>query len=205
MQEYAQLGFTAAASIALAAFITTAPAARATNVKVLIQEINPDVVITATGSLVLPSTPLGQTVCGNNIVTPAPANGAIQSSTASICLGNSTTLVNYYSITGPLAFGTGNSIAFAFSSLGTFFGIEGNLGLVGADYSSGSAINSSSLFKNQSLTSLGISQTGILGTWALLNGQTITLEAVPGPLSLLGLPVGYSWSRRLRKRIQAAK
>ncbi len=177
-----------------------------------IKQVGSDVVITAAGSLELPpSTIIG--VCGNNEVIPVPVNGAIKPDTAAICVGPSNQQSFIYSITGPKTFLGGSAIfTEAESSTGQFFGLAGNIGLIGYQYSPNTPFTSTSTYTNTTLTALGITQLGELGKWDLLDmpmgnpiqGQTITVIATPAPLAALGLPITYGWTRRMRRRIRAA-
>lgn len=167
-----------------------------------IDEVGPDVVITASGTLLLPSISLGITKCGNGTFSPPPDKGAIDSAIAAICIGDSSQDVNYFPLAGSQpSFGSG-PVVFADSFFGDFFGIEGNQGLIGSGYASGSLINSSSTFNTTTLAKLGISNRGVIGTWTVANtNDTITVRATPGPMGLLGLPIAYGWSRNIRRRI----
>jgi hypothetical protein len=98
------------------------------------------------------------------------------------------------------------------SSTGQFFGLGGNIGLIGSEYSPNTPFTSTSTYNNTTLTALGITQLGELGKWDLLDmpmgnpiqGQTITVVATPAPLAALGLPITYGWTLRMRRRIRAA-
>jgi len=80
---------------------------------------------------------------------------------------------------------------------------------IDSTYVSSTPIVSSATFNNQTLTSLGFTTPGLIGTWSLTGtSETILLilgnppaAAVPGPLPLLGAGAAFGWSRRLRKRI----
>jgi hypothetical protein len=179
-----------------------------------IKQVGSDVVIKAEGSLNLPMTS-GTAFCGNNtapILTP-PTNGAIKPDTAAVCIGNSTTAGFIYSVAGPQQFlGASNAFAEADSSTGLFFGLAGDIGLIGSQYTANTPFTSTSTYTNKTLSALGITQLGELGKWNLLDmpmgtpisGQTITVVATPAPLAALGLPITYGWTRRMRRRIRAA-
>jgi MYXO-CTERM domain-containing protein len=77
-------------------------------------------------------------------------------------------------------------------------------------YVSNTPIVSSATFNNQTLSSLGFTTTGLIGTWTLA-GTSETIQLIlgaptaptPGPLPLLGAGAAFGWSRRLRQRIAA--
>lgn len=199
--------------VAISSFFVVTEAARS-QVLIEIEQIGLDVVTTANGSLNLPSSS-STAVCGNNTapVSSPPPNGAIQPNIASICVGNSSAAGFIYPVDGPSQFLDGmNTFTAADSSTGLFFGLEGNIGLIGSQYTSNTVFTSTSTYTNQTLLSLGITRLGILGEWTLLDkpggnplpNQTITVFATPAPLAALGLPITYGWSRRLRRRIHAA-
>jgi hypothetical protein len=177
-----------------------------------IKQVGSDVVITASGSLQLPAT-MSMGICGDNQVLPVPVNGAINPVTAAVCIGKSNQQGFIYSITGPATFLGGSDIfTRADSSTGQFFGLGGDIGLIGSQYSPNTSFTSTSTYNNKTLLSLGITQLGELGQWDLLDmpmgnpiqGQTITVIATPAPLAALGLPITYGWTRRMRRRIRAA-
>jgi hypothetical protein len=172
-------------------------------VDINIAEVGPDVVITAKGTINLPSVPLGTTTCGQGTI-PGVQNGAINSSIASVCVGDGTTPAHYYSLTQPTtqSFGIG-PLVLANSHLGFLFGIEGKIGFIGSNQST---VHSSSTFLNTNLASLGINQYAVLGTWTVSGtNDTITVRSTPGPLAALGLPITFGFTRKLRQRIRAAQ
>lgn len=186
----------------LSAFALSHQAAQAA-VDINIQEIGNGVVITAKGSLLLPSAAAGSAVCGNGTLGP---NGAIDSAMAALCIGNSSQTAQYFTLSNPVqqSFGTG-PLTQATSSSGDFFGLEGQLGIVGSNYTSGSMIHSFSVFPNTTAAALGIASFGDLGVWTVAGtNDTITVRATPGPLAALGLPIAYGASRRMRRRIRSA-
>ena len=72
------------------------------------------------------------------------------------------------------------------------------------NHSSGDSIVSSATFNGKTLSGLGITTTGLLGTWTLVGtGDTIEVRAteVPGPLPLLGAAAAFGYSRRLRRSL----
>lgn len=186
----------------LSAFALSHQAAQAA-VDINIQEIGNGVVITAKGSLLLPNTSAGSTTCGNGTLG---TEGAIDSAKASLCIGDSSQIAQFFPLVPPVqqSFGTG-PVTLATSSSGNFFGIAGDLGIVGSNYISGSTIQSFSVFPNTTLAALGIASFGDLGVWTVDGtNDTITVRATPGPLAVLGLPIAYGASRRMRRRIQSA-
>jgi hypothetical protein len=68
---------------------------------------------------------------------------------------------------------------------------------------------SSTTFNGKSLLGIGITTTGLLGTWTLAEiGDTIEVRTgappaanVPGPLPLFGAAAAFGYSRRLRRRV----
>ena len=166
-------------------------------------ESGSDVVVTANGSLNLSSS--------FTIVTPETyGNGAIIPSDLSIAPGfiQSPDQFKQYGISGtPLTLGSGG-LAFADSSTGFRVVIRsGNKFRIIESYSGGQ-IASSSIFANKTLSSLGITATGLIGTWTI-DGTSETINVyvgqtpAPGPLPLFGAAAAFGWSRRLRKRIAA--
>jgi hypothetical protein len=172
-------------------------------VDINIQETGNGIVITAKGSLLLPNTSAGSSTCGNGALG---TEGAINSLTASLCIGDSSQIAQFFPLLPPIqqSFGSG-PLRLASSSSGNFFGIAGDLGIVGSNYTSGSMIQSFSVFPNTTLAALGIASFGDLGVWTLAGtNDTITVRSTPGPLAVLGLPIAYGASRRMRRRIQSA-
>jgi hypothetical protein len=172
-------------------------------VDINIAEVGPNVVITAKGTINLPSVPLGTTTCGQGTI-PGVQNGAINSSIASVCVGDGTTPAHYYSLTQPTtqSFGTG-PLVLANSHVGSLFGIEGKIGFVGSNQST---VHSSSTFLNTNLAGMGINQYALLGTWTVDGtNDTITVRSTPGPLAALGLPIAFGYTRKIRQRIRAAQ
>jgi hypothetical protein len=178
-----------------------------------------DVVVQASGSLALPSSPpLASVGCGS--IATGLLNGGINSSFAGICTGPGS-LLDAYGVTGSESFdGTvsidSGSSTSALSTLligdpvfsGSEFGISPFFA-ISPRYSSGAPIASSSVFAGQTLAGLGFTiNSGLIGTWTLAGtGDTIQLvlgspsAQVPGPLPLLGAGAAFCWSRRLRRRI----
>jgi hypothetical protein len=165
-----------------------------------IYESGPNVVVQTSGSLNLPS-PLDT---GYSCI----ANGAIAPIIAGICTGAIRNL-NLYGVSGPSSFGVGftlgDSAAGPISTLlqnGTEFQISDN-------YVSGTPIVSSATFNSKTVVGLGITATGLLGTWTLAGtGDTINVVVgappAPGPLPLFGAAAAFGYSRRLRRRVNQA-
>ena len=163
-------------------------------------ESGSDVVVTANGSLNLPGS--------FTTVTPEIyGNGAIIPSDFSIAPGFIQTPAKFrqYGISGsPISFGSGG-LAFADSSTGFRVVIRsGNKFRIIESYTGGQ-IASSSTFANKTLSSLGITSTGLIGTWTI-DGSSETINVfigrqVPAPLPLFGAAAAFSWSRKLRRRI----
>ena len=176
-----------------------------------------NVEVQAVGSLILPNSVGSDSGCG-----PTPG-GYIDSSIAGICTGPEGPVYNKYSIAGPLTFNGSVDIGPASSISGIFTILEGDNDTFGIanTYTSSNAINSTATFNAKTLTGIGFTTTGLLGTWTLqpLDGSdtysafdTIQVvigappspsTAVPGPLPLFGAAAAFGWSRRLRKRITA--
>jgi len=181
-------------------------------------ESGSDVVVQASGSLTLPtSPPLASVAC-------VGSNGGIRPAVALICTGPAAVL-NAYGVTGPASFNGGAPYSgSATSSLSTIlignanvslaiFGINSPIFGISPAYSSGTTFVSSSVLTGKALSGLGFTiSSGLLGTWTL-NGTNDTFYAclgaascapaapVPGPLPLLGAGAAFGWSRRLRRRI----
>jgi hypothetical protein len=82
-------------------------------------------------------------------------------------------------------------------------------------YSNNTEIISSATFNAQSLAGLGITATGLIGTWQVdgvsgPDGQinvvvgAPAVASVPGPLPLFGAAAAFGWSRSLRRRISTS-
>ncbi|MEY4353841.1 MAG: hypothetical protein RLZZ609_2082 [Cyanobacteriota bacterium] len=186
----------------LSAYALSHQAAQAA-VDINIQETGNGVVISAKGSLLLPSTSAGSSTCGNGTLG---TQGAIDSGAAALCIGDSSQLAQFFPLVPPVqqSFGSG-PLTLATSSSGNFFGIAGTLGIVGSNYTSGSMIHSFSVFPNTTVAALGIASFGDLGVWTVAGtNDTITVRATPGPFAALGLPIAYGASRRMRRRIRSA-
>jgi hypothetical protein len=81
---------------------------------------------------------------------------------------------------------------------------------VQTSYSSGGSISSAALLSG-TLASIGLSGSGLIAQYNILDGSTVTdsvevhLSApprpVPGPLPMLGASLAFAWSRQLRQRV----
>jgi len=167
-----------------------------------------NVVVETNGSLNL----TGAEALGNSI--GCDNAGLIISSSAVICTGPDIfSSVQSFKISGPTSFNGTASAASSISS-GIFTILWGSFAGIGlaSSYLSNAPIVSSSTFNGATLTSLGFTTTGLIGTWTL-NGTSESIQvilgapfpstAVPGPLPLLGAGAAFGWSRRLRKRISS--
>jgi hypothetical protein len=118
--------------------------------------------------------------------------------------------MNKYSISGPSSFiadtitgGSISGIALSLQGSTQYFGIS-------TSYNSGEPITSGITFSNTTLSTMGFTTTGLIGTWQLdgtpgADGQiNVYVNEVPGPLPLLGSAAAFSWSRRLRRRVSAS-
>ena len=134
--------------------------------------------------------------------------------------------VGLYFITGPTTLGAGifptSALASSDSGIGSALIYNNNevqFFFIDSTYVSGDTINSSSTFTGITLASLGMPNSGTLGTWTLYDpgdssyiGDTISVQvnasaspaSVPGPLPILGLAAAFGFSRKLRKRIKAS-
>lgn len=178
--------------------ITTHASPSMAAVTITIAQQGPDVIARAIGTLDLPPSS-NEAHCGG--VPGLIQDGAIAPGIGAICLGSGSGYT--YSISGPSTFGTGLG-RYADSSDGGLFGLNSSLGILA---SKGTIIDSTSTWRNTSISDLGITP-GDLGTWQLGHpGEgTITARAeVPGPLGFLGAAGLWSWSRRLRARVRAGQ
>lgn len=172
-----------------------------------IYQSGPDVVIQTSGSLNLAG-PFTQNICPGPVLIPIRGI---------ICTGPAAWMNAYSVISGPTSFGSGNELLATFSSGPRSTSLAGfaNDPVPGASafyidpgYVSGSPIISSSTFSAKTLSELGITTNGLLGTWVLATSfDTIEVRAgsppavdVPAPLPLLGACAASSFSRRLRRR-----
>ena len=134
--------------------------------------------------------------------------------------------VGLYFITGDTTLGVGiiptSALASSDSGISSaliYSNSEVQYIFIDSTYVSGATINSSSTFTGITLASLGMPNSGTLGTWTLYDpddssyiGDTISVQvnasaspaSVPGPLPILGLAAAFGFSRKLRKRIKAS-
>jgi hypothetical protein len=175
-------------------------------------EQDTDVVIQASGSIILPLVANGQQAGCEGL------NGALVANVAAICTGESSLLSNFFAIQagGPtLIEGSANLLgADSFAGIGTtFFGGFVAFAIDG-DYESGTEVFSSATFENQTLAGLGFTSPPgtVLGTWFLEGSDaeirvvlgSPTPSSVPGPLPLMGAAAAFGWTRKLRRRISAS-
>ena len=180
-------------------------------------ESGSDLVIEGTGSLNLPLSSLGPGFC--------PASGLLSLDTLTLFCTGPNAGGPVYAITGPTTLGAGIITTNVFSSsdsginLGIGIGYGYGQSLIDSTYVSGTSIFSSSTFTGITLASLGMPNSGTLGTWTLVDsgdpsyiGDTISVQvnaspsgspaSVPSPLPLLGLGAAFGFSRRLRRRMR---
>jgi hypothetical protein len=185
-------------------------------------ESGSDLVIEGTGSLSLPS-PLA--------TFPLPFSTGLLDLDSAFAIGipDPRTGIGLYSITGPTTLGVGiiptskggiPSSSDSDISLALIYSI--NIFAIDSTYASGTSILSSSTFTGISLASLGMPNSGTLGTWMIIDpgdptyvGDTISVQvnatsggspaSVPGHLPVLGLAAAFGFSRKLRKRIKLHK
>jgi len=164
-----------------------------------------DVVVHASGALVLPASTGGGAVFSDAVILgpfaiiatgPSPANN-----------------LPTYGISGPTSFiGVSNGSGGATSASGTSTLLVGanSLFAIDANYLSGNTIQSSAFFANQTLAGLGYTMDGLIGTWTL-TGQGYTANdqirieigpptaSVPTSLPLLGVGAAFGSIRKLQK------
>jgi hypothetical protein len=183
--------------------------------------------IDALGSLNLPAVPAAveQTrgitaYCPSNSPFFPPIGGAGLQIKASIpalniCTGDaasSTLQYNGYVMENSFQSVSGNLFAPATSVSGLATGLIGETPAfyIQSSYNSGGSIASSALFSG-TLASVGISGSGLMASYNILDGTTVTdtifvlLESpprpVPGPLPIVGASLAFAWSRQLRQRV----
>jgi hypothetical protein len=178
--------------------------------------------IDALGSLNLPAALEERTgiaaYCPSNSSFFPPIGGAGLQTKASIpalniCTGPAgSSTVDYKGYAMESTFQTVSANLFApatsFSGLATGLIGEGSAFYIQSSYTGGT-IASSALFAG-TLDSVGISGSGLMASYNILDGTTVTdtievlLEAppppVPGPLPVLGASLAFAWSRQLRQR-----
>jgi hypothetical protein len=181
-----------------------------------IAEVGGNLIISATGSLILPP-PSGLGSCGTFNGGPGPGGAfGILGGTSFICTGPETGSDAIYYTVSPSSSssyfsGTAN-LSGATSSSGLYTAFAPGFGqfLLSPAYVSGDVISSSSTFNGVTLASLGITATGLFGTWAI-GSDTIEVffspepaTSVPGPLPLLGAAAAFVHSRKFRARVRSA-
>ncbi|MFM7393334.1 MAG: hypothetical protein ACKO22_02975 [Cyanobium sp.] len=182
-----------------------------------------DVVVKASGSLVLPDT----TCCISN-----PNSAGIFTTFGNLVTGSTSNQFPIYSITGPALIPAPSLVlvnASSFSGANTLLQAGAPFGIFGiSSYISGTEINSSATFNSNTLANLGFTTTGPIGTWTIVGppfetgatptpfdtinlvvgppvvGPPASVSAVPGPLPLIGVAAAFRLSRRLRRRIATA-
>ena len=161
----------APATLAALGSVALAPAAHA-QVAVSIFQSGANVDAQATGTLNL---------AGLSFASTDNVPDFVYGQFAGVLVGNNSTNYDIYSgITGPAAFGSGGEI-FASSGAGDRFAIVGGYSelAVPTGYTSGSAINGSAVFANQTLSSLGLTP----GTYTYtLPDDTVTVHIGAAPV-----------------------
>ncbi len=188
-------------------------------IRLQVQQIGADVVITGSGSantaaLVSSGSDLDWTnVLADNQIYAGPNSfGDGSGSGADVSL--------WSSISGPAIFGNNGSIVLnPDQGNGDFFGILASevtaapLLVLPLGYISGTALNGTSTFQNQSITTFGITP-GSLFTWIwgdteatdslVLEVQKSAAPSVPAPLPMIGAAIALAQSRRLRRRVNSS-
>lgn len=196
-----------------AAAISLAPGEAKAVLTYNILESGSDVVVQASGKLLLSS---------YNSSSPIYCGGpGLNYAIAMICTGPGGSLSwGYYGISGPASF-AGTAALSTFNTNPTSSGIH--TALIGSfssfwidpAYASGAAITSTAKYPNQSLAGLGLTTTGLIGTWTLTGSGDVIYACVgpascvpaasaPSPLPLFGAGAAFTWSRRLRRRLGSA-
>lgn len=179
-----------------------------------IYEQGADVVVQASGSILLPGQPDG-------FVDSCYINGVLFNPSANICTGFSGNPSNFYILRSDSPSSIEGNAMVQGANINTGIGVsmfgaaEGFL--IDLAYQSGAPILSSSTYSNQTLAGFGFTSPlgTVLGTWFLSgSGDEIrvvlgsptpssTPSSVPGPLPLMGAAAAFTWSRKLRRRISA--
>jgi hypothetical protein len=178
-----------------------------------------NLVVEGTGSLSLP-TSLG--------TLPLPISTGLLALDGAFFIGTPAPLVDIYFATGPTTLGAGiiptSLSSSSDSGIGSLLIYNDPMSpslaalfAVNDTYISGASIFSSSTFTGITLASLGMPNSGTLGTWTLFDpgdpsyiGDTISVQvnasrspaSVPDPLPILGVAATFGFSRKLRKRIK---
>lgn len=120
----------------------------------------------------------------------------------------------YSGLTGPSAISTAGLLIPDGTSSGDLFGLFIDAGIrklvLPQSYSSGSELSGQSIFTDTTLAELGLPSGTTIWSWGSgdnadsleLRVDGIDPDAVPSPLPLAGAAAAFSWSRRLRRRIQ---
>ncbi|MEM7473891.1 MAG: PEP-CTERM sorting domain-containing protein [Planctomycetota bacterium] len=160
-----------------------------------VQNVGPDVVATANGSLNL--TALTATNAQSSVYM-IPDRALVRTGTTP-----SVQVDRYVTATGPTSLGSGGFI-FADSGTGDRFGVEGQLFDVYDNYVSGTSLSSTATWNNQSLSTLGLTPGIYSWTWgsgASADSITMYVGAVPEPASFqLLLAVGLIATRFRHRR-----
>ncbi len=189
-----------------AASLLSAGPARAI-VQLFVQQVGSDVVITGSGS----ANTTDLTAAGtDNAYTNVLSDIQIYAGPDAFGDGD----VSFWSgITGPLVFGSDNSVFENPSSgSGDLFGIIADNGsstppsllVLPVAYSSGASLSGTSTFTGTTLAQLGLTQ-GQISTWSWGSGANadslrLEVQGVPAPLPIAGAAVAFHCSRRLRRR-----
>lgn len=98
-----------------------------------------------------------------------------------------------------------------YSGISTYFGSYSLM--IDPAYVPDTPIISSATFPGTSLLAMGMTSTGLVGTWSLVSDPLQQIQvrigsappsqssAVPGPLPLAGAGAAFAFSRRLRRRV----
>jgi hypothetical protein len=181
-------------------------------VRLQVEQIGPNVVITGSGS----ANTLGLTSLGSNFDWTNTLSD-IQIFAGPDAFGDGSgaggDVSVWSSITGPSTLGIPIGNFLPDSGIGDLFGIITDFVspapqlILPHSYSSGSALNGTTTFFNQTLSSLGFTP-GTSSTWNWGSGgdaDSLVLEVqVPAPLPILGAALALAQSRRLRRRIKAS-
>lgn len=135
--------------------------------------------------------------------TPATSDTAINPELGIVNIGPKGTPDTdlYTGLSGPGSFGSG-SLVYCPSGTGVIFGISGSGSFltVPRGYHSGSQLNATSTYANQSFASLGVTPGTYVWSWGSgANADTFTLQIVPEPSSLISggiailMGLGYAW------------
>jgi peptidoglycan hydrolase-like protein with peptidoglycan-binding domain len=176
-----------------------------------IYEASGDVVMKTSGSLNLSGPAYYADRCATS------PGGTINTALALFCTGQDTSGYNYYAVTGPVNIsgisGTVSASPANFvSGLKTIVHGGGRRFYIDPSYLSGPIVGSAT-FSNNTLTAMGFTTTGLIGSWTLnTTGDTINVvvgapptAAAPGPLPLFGAAAAFGFGRRLRRRVNRSR